>query len=119
MIAFPACVEKNLAGLKTRNLPVLDEQPDRGLHLGTYQRASTRLEVLSGDDGPVLRTTETGPLAELDPDPVSEYPMTPVGPDVYVVRRPGVKTWTPVIFYQLRTGERYVHFGSRATPKTL
>jgi hypothetical protein len=43
--------------------------------------------------------------------------MTPVDADLYLVREPGVQTWTPVAFYQLRTGERYVHFGGRATPK--
>jgi hypothetical protein len=26
-------------------------------------------------------------------------------------------TWIPVTFYSLPTGERYLHFGVRATPK--
>ncbi|MFC6016485.1 serine hydrolase [Plantactinospora solaniradicis] len=90
---------------------------DVGPHLGTYERAGSRLEVLAGDDGPVLRTTVTGPLAALVPDPVQDYPMVPLHGDLFVVRQPGARTWTPVTFYRLAAGERYLHFGARATPK--
>ena len=86
-------------------------------YVGIYERAGVRIEVLAGEDGPVLRTTVTGPLAELVPDPVSEYSMTPIAPDVFVVREPEAQTWTSVTFYELRTGEKYLHFGARATPK--
>ncbi len=91
----------------------VDVQP----HVGTYERASSRLEVLIGDDGPVLRTTLTGPLARLMHDPTTEYAMVPIEPNVFVVREPNTQTWRPVTFYQLRTGEKYVHAGLRATPK--
>jgi hypothetical protein len=66
-----------------------------------------------------MRTTVTGPLAELLPDPVEEFPLTAVDSsgDLFVVREPGAQTWIPVTFYALPTGERYVHFGVRATPK--
>jgi dipeptidyl aminopeptidase/acylaminoacyl peptidase/CubicO group peptidase (beta-lactamase class C family) len=90
---------------------------DAHQHVGSYERASVRMEVLRGDDGPVLRTTITGPLAELMPEPTKEYPMVAVEPDLYLVREPQSQTWTPVTFYQLRTGEKYVHFGVRATPR--
>ncbi len=86
-------------------------------YAGTYERAGVRIEVLAGDGTPVLRTTVTGPLAHLVPDPVSEYPMTPVAPGLFVVREPDAQTWTPVTFYELRGGEKYLHFGARATPK--
>jgi hypothetical protein len=91
----------------------VDAQP----HVGTYERAAARLEVLIGDDGPILRTTVTGPLAELVPDPTTEYPMVAIEQNLFVVREPTAQTWTPVTFYQLRTGEKYLHFGARATPK--
>ncbi|MBO0823996.1 MAG: serine hydrolase [Actinobacteria bacterium] len=91
----------------------VDIQP----HLGTYERASARLEVLIGDNGPILKTTATGPLAKLLPDPVTEYALVPISPNLFVVREPTAQTWTPVTFYQLRTGEKYLHFGVRATPK--
>jgi dipeptidyl aminopeptidase/acylaminoacyl peptidase/CubicO group peptidase (beta-lactamase class C family) len=91
----------------------VDAQP----HVGTYERASSRIEVLIGDDGPVLRTTATGPMAKLTPDPVTEYAMVPIEQNLFVVREPNARTWTPVTFYQLTTGEKYVHFSVRATPK--
>ena len=86
-------------------------------HVGVYERASVRMEVLQGENGPVLRTTLTGPLAALLPEPTQEYPMVPVAENLYVVREPEAQTWTPVTFYWLPTGEQYLHFGARATPK--
>jgi CubicO group peptidase (beta-lactamase class C family) len=85
--------------------------------LGTYERASVRMEVLAGDDGPRLRTTVTGPLAELTTEPTEEYAMVAVEPDLFVVRPPETETWMPVMFYTLSDGARYVHHGARATPK--
>jgi hypothetical protein len=51
------------------------------------------------------------------PDPVTEYAMVPVDRGLFVVREPSAQNWTPVMFYELPTGEQYVHFGVRATPK--
>jgi hypothetical protein len=86
-------------------------------HLGTYQRASVIVEVLQGEGGPTLRTTLTGEIAKLTGETVTEYPMVPIKENLYVVREPHAKFWTPVTFYELPTGEKYVHFGVRATPK--
>lgn len=91
--------------------PEVDVTP----YAGTYARESVRMEVLA--EGPTLRTTLLGPLAELVPDPVDEYRMVPVGPALFAVREPGTETWAPVTFYELPTGERYLHFGARATPR--
>jgi hypothetical protein len=85
-------------------------------HVGTYERASVRLDVLEDQRGAVLRTTVTGPMAELVPDPVEEYVMVPVAEDLFVIRPPDAVNWVPVTFYSLPTGERYLHFGARATP---
>jgi len=96
------------------------EQPpavDVGPCLGRYVRSGELIEVFEGERGPTMRTTFTGPLAELTPEPTKEYPLVPVEQDLFVVREPGVQTWAPVTFYGLPTGERYVHFGVRATPK--
>ncbi len=84
-------------------------------YVGTYARSSVRMEVLA--EGPTLRTTVLGPLAEMVPDPVDEYPLVPVGPALFAVKPPEADTWAPVTFYELPTGERYVHFGVRATPR--
>ena len=69
-------------------------------------------------DGPVLRTTVTGPLAELVAEPTHEYPMVAVAEDLFVMRDPDSRTWTAMTFYDLPTGESYLHFGVRATPRT-
>lgn len=86
-------------------------------YTGVYERAGVRMEVESGPDGPLLRAIVTGPLAELEPDPVQEFPMVPVGPALFAVKPPEVETWAPVTFYELPDGARYLHFGVRATPK--
>jgi hypothetical protein len=93
--------------------PVVDATP----FLGRYERASVRLDVQQANGRPVLRTELTGPLAALVPETVHEYPMTAVSDGLYVVREPETQTWTPVTFYKLPTGETYMHFGARATPK--
>jgi hypothetical protein len=90
---------------------------DTSRHVGRYERASVITEVLLDETGPSLRTTITGPLAELTPEPTQTLPMRAVTENLYVVREPDTQTWIPVTFYQLPTGERYVHFGVRATPK--
>ncbi|MGW5414185.1 serine hydrolase [Actinomadura geliboluensis] len=90
---------------------------DVARHVGVYERAGVRVEVENGQAGPLLRTTLTGPLAELVPDPVEEHPLVPVGPDLFAVKAPEAETWEPVTFYELPTGEPYMHAGVRATPK--
>ena len=93
---------------------VVDASP----FVGIYERASVRLEVLAADaehETARLRATVTGTLAELAPEPPQEYAMVPLGPELFVVREPEAETWMPVTFYALPTGERYMHFGARAT----
>ena len=46
-------------------------------HLGSYERAGVLMEILASTDdiaGPALRTTLTGPLAELTPEPAHDLP---------------------------------------------
>ncbi|GHC83137.1 hypothetical protein GCM10007079_23980 [Nocardiopsis terrae] len=81
-----------------------------------YENASQRLEVLEDARGRVLRMTALGPLAELEPEPVRECPMVPVGPGRYAVRPGGQRTWAALTLYILATGEEYAHFGGRALP---
>ena len=87
-----------------------------GAYVGRYERAGMTTEVLERDDGLVLRATVTGPLAELVPKLVHEFALVPVGPDLFALRSPGETTWTPVTFYALAEGARYVHYGGRANP---
>ena len=101
--------------------PAWPAEADITPHLGRYERTGQCAEVLDGTAkiaGPALRTTVTGPLAQMVHAPVAEHPMTPVSPDLWLVREPGAQTWSVVTFYALPTGERYLHFGSRAAPRT-
>ncbi|MFK0248199.1 serine hydrolase [Amycolatopsis azurea] len=90
---------------------------DGSKHVGVYERAGVLMEVLSEGDGLRLRQTVTGPLADLVPEKTQEFDLVPVADSLYVCREPGAQTWTPVTFYTLSTGEPYVHYGVRATPK--
>ncbi|GLY93188.1 serine hydrolase domain-containing protein [Actinoplanes sp. NBRC 103695] len=85
-------------------------------YLGVYERASIRQEVHVTDDGPVMTVKITGPLAEVLQEQDSHYRMVAVGPDLFVCQDPETGNWIPATFYQLPTGEKYVHFGARATP---
>jgi dipeptidyl aminopeptidase/acylaminoacyl peptidase/CubicO group peptidase (beta-lactamase class C family) len=86
-------------------------------YVGRYQRAGVNMDVFAGADGPMLRTEVVGPIAEMVPDPVDELPLVPYGPGLFLTKPPEAETWFPVTFYELPTGERYLHFGARATPK--
>jgi dipeptidyl aminopeptidase/acylaminoacyl peptidase/CubicO group peptidase (beta-lactamase class C family) len=110
-----------LAGLDMPRTPAPSAHPptvDVGPHVGVYERAGARMEVLERDGGGVLRITLTGPLADLVPDPVEEHQMFPLDAsgDRFAVRDEDTRTWRPVIFYTLAGGERYLHHGARATP---
>jgi dipeptidyl aminopeptidase/acylaminoacyl peptidase/CubicO group peptidase (beta-lactamase class C family) len=90
---------------------------DATRHLGVYERAGSLTEVLKGENGLRLRHTVTGPLADLMPEKTREFDLVPVSDTLFVFREPGAANWTPVVFYTLPTGEPYVHYGVRATPK--
>lgn len=96
--------------------PVVSPDVDPERYVGRYERAAMTTEVFVDDRGLTLRATATGPLAELMPDPVHELPLVAVEPELFVVRLPGETTWTPVTFYELENGSRYVHYGARANP---
>ncbi|MGW4101828.1 serine hydrolase [Streptomyces sp. NPDC004976] len=111
-----------LAGLDMPRTPAPPPRPptvDVAPHTGVYERAGARIEVLERDGGGVLRTTVTGPLAELVSDPVDEYTLVPLDAsgDLFAVRKPSSRTWRPVVFYTLPGGEKYLHHGVRATPR--
>ena len=89
---------------------------DPRAYAGRYERAGLTTEVFEGDEGLVLRSTVTGPLAALLPEPVHEYPLAPVEPGVFAIRAPETTTWLAVTFYALADGARYVHYGARANP---
>ncbi len=52
------------------------------------------------------------------PEPVHEYPLVAVSDRVFAIREPHEQTWAAMTFYELDGGQRYVHAGGRATPRT-
>jgi hypothetical protein len=94
---------------------------DPGRYAGVYERVGVRIELTPAQvgSGPTLagRLTYTGPLAALVDDPVTNLTFTPVREDLFVTRSEDEQTWTPVVFYSLPDGSRYLHMGARATPK--
>lgn len=84
-------------------------------HLGTYERAGVRVEFFDEDDALRLRVTNTTGVAHAGPPQV--FDVHPVTDAEYAVRPPGAQTWIPVIFFELESGEPYVHMGGRAAPK--
>jgi CubicO group peptidase (beta-lactamase class C family) len=92
---------------------------DLSQHVGRYERTGARIEIFERDGAAVLRSTTTGPAADLFGNPVQEGVMTAVDAsgDVFVVALPPARSARPVTFYQLPGGQKYLHFGGRATPK--
>jgi dipeptidyl aminopeptidase/acylaminoacyl peptidase/CubicO group peptidase (beta-lactamase class C family) len=102
--------------------PPSDADVDITPYLGEYERASVHMAVLPPDaEHPraILRTTALGLIAEQMDDPVEDYELWPVSDGLFVTRAPGTQTWMAVTFYRLETGEEYLHFGARATPKKV
>lgn len=89
---------------------------DPARYVGRYERSGITTEVMEQDGGLALRATVTGPLAELVPKPVHEYPLVAVEPDLFALKDPAETTWTAVTFYSLDDGSRYVRYGARANP---
>lgn len=84
--------------------------------LGTYERASVRTEILQREGKLLLRTTGTGPLAELTGVKTKEYPMTAVRDGLFAAYLEETDSYLPVTFYTISDGTRYVHYGVRANP---
>nr|WP_221375354.1 serine hydrolase domain-containing protein [Actinoplanes polyasparticus] len=97
--------------------PAIPVDVDPAPYLGAYERASIRQEISVGENGPVMRVSVTGAMAELLQEEPVDYPMVAVAPDLFVCQDPETGNWIPATFYQLPTGEKYVHFGARATPR--
>lgn len=110
-----------LAGVQIQDLLVLPEDlPELDITdwLGTYERAGVLIELKVNDEGkPIFRATQKGELAEFEETPVMEFEMIPVREGLYAVWMDDMHLYAPVWLYQLATGERYIHFGARATQK--
>lgn len=88
-------------------------------YLGTYERESQRCEIFADGGRLRMRTTALGAMAALTAEPVEEYDLQPFADGQYLVKLAHTSIWVPVTFYELPTGESYVHFAARATPKQV
>jgi CubicO group peptidase (beta-lactamase class C family) len=106
----------DLCGVRVRTFAPPEDRPalDGAAHIGTYERHGARITITPTADGLACRSESTDELAGLDP-PV-EYELVPVREDLYAARDKGDGPWAPMRFYELDGGQRYVHFGGRATP---
>lgn len=86
-------------------------------YLGSYRRASLDTEVYRDGERLMLRSTVTGPLAAYHEKPVHEHELQPITGSHFAFRDEGSRHWTPVVFYELPDGARYVHYSARANPK--
>jgi CubicO group peptidase (beta-lactamase class C family) len=91
---------------------------DLSKYAGSYVREGIELNFAIDDGQLTVAMKASGALAAALGDR-DEPPMrlVPVRPDLFVARRDGDPSWTPVVFFTLTDGTPYVHFGARATPK--
>jgi CubicO group peptidase (beta-lactamase class C family) len=110
-----------LAGVKIQEPLAPPEEPpalDITPWLGTYERASVVINLVEGEKGPEFRAQQRGELAEVEGmNPEQVYSMIPVREGLYAVWLEEMQTYAPAWLYQLDNGDRYVHFGGRATRK--
>jgi CubicO group peptidase (beta-lactamase class C family) len=87
-------------------------------YVGRFEREGTRFEVTATDDGILtLTATDTGPLADISPEPVETLGLRPLAQDVFVGRSKDDLPWTTFIFYDVDGHGSYLHCGGRATPR--
>jgi CubicO group peptidase (beta-lactamase class C family) len=98
----------------------VDDPPavDAARYEGRFEREGIRFEVAATGDGSLAATvTDTGPLADVVPNPVETYALQPVTADVFVGRSKDEEPWSTFIFYDVEGHGSYLHCGGRATPR--
>jgi CubicO group peptidase (beta-lactamase class C family) len=98
-------------------LPSEPVEVDPTPYLGSYSRESVLEEVYVEDGRTWMRTTVSGPVAEMEGLEPEVHELIPVGEALFAVKPDKSAAYYPVRFYSLPTGEEYIHFGARATPK--
>jgi CubicO group peptidase (beta-lactamase class C family) len=109
----------DLCGVGVRIFAPPEDPPavDGAAHVGTYERHGARITITATTDGLACRSELADELAGLEP-PV-DYALVPVREDLYAARATDDGPWAAMRFYQLDGGQRYVHFGGRATPMVV
>ncbi|KIP52509.1 serine hydrolase [Leucobacter komagatae] len=97
--------------------PTVPYTADVARYVGSYRRTDVLMEVFEEDGSLRLRNTVSGAAASFMANAVTEFELVPVREDVFAIRPEGAQSWASVRFYSLPSGERYITFGSRATPQ--
>ena len=94
-------------------------QVDFQAHVGQYERNGYTFDVFELEGRPWMRMTLWGDLTQYIDKTVYEYELRPwdESGDRFVVYIEEAKKWSPVTFYTLPTGERYMLYALRATPR--
>ena len=120
---FQDLYEEIFAELADVRLPDRFEVPsepvdiDATPYVGTYARESVTEEVFIEDGKPFMRITVSGPVAEIEGAEPETHELIPVSDALFGMKPDKSEAYYPVRFYSLPTGEEYLHFGARATPK--
>lgn len=105
-----------LAGIAMPPRPVPPDKQfevDPARYVGRYVREGAELVVAPSGDGLQLSVRTTGPLADSRPATPPRR-LRALNEEILLGRAPGERAWTPLAFFDL-DGERYLHFGARAT----
>jgi CubicO group peptidase (beta-lactamase class C family) len=87
---------------------------DAARFVGRYVREGVEMTVKKGDDGTLrMQARNTSALTASMPDP-PEVTLHAFKDDVLLAKGPDDEAFTAAVFFDLG-GERYVHFGARAT----
>jgi CubicO group peptidase (beta-lactamase class C family) len=113
-----------LAELCQIDLPARLEPPsepvslDLAPYIGRYKREGIEIAISERAEGGLTASVHnvSGLAAELGAEP-TEIRLVPLKADLFVGQAPGDEAWTPAVFFELSNGQRYLHFGARATPK--
>jgi CubicO group peptidase (beta-lactamase class C family) len=109
----------DLCGVGLRSFAPPENPPtlNGAAHVGTYERHGARITITATTEGLACHSESTDELAGLDP-PV-DYALVPIREDLYAARATDDGPWAAMRFLQLDGGQRYVHFGGRATPMVI
>jgi CubicO group peptidase (beta-lactamase class C family) len=114
-------VLSELAGVTVPPLPQPLPVPvrlDLSRYAGTYERLAVRTDLAPQDGRLVGTVTVSGPLAEMEPNPVTNVTLTPVDETTFLLHEEGLSTPSPAVFFAFQDGvPGYLHTGARANPR--
>jgi CubicO group peptidase (beta-lactamase class C family) len=108
-------VFRHYVGVEHPGPPQPIDTPVDDRHVGRYERASVRLDVVRRDDRLVMKYQATGERLAFAEEPVHDYELRPTLPDDgdhFVTRESPTHPWVPVTFMPT-----YVFTSGRVTPR--